>query len=297
MMGPWLDGLVAGSAGDPLTAEARYLEALQVSPRAHRPLTNLIPLWAKQLGPAGVAERLQRLLDADPGFTYVVPIAAQAWLEASQPAQAEATVRKLFTLLPRSPVPYREVAKFFLQVDRPSDAIATCSRGVTLFAADADLDLLEARAWLALGDRDAAMAADERALAARPDSHPAAAQLARLLSARADGASRARAAQLLRDLELDRPSDPEVLTAMGAVALQATGDARRARRWLEAASRLTPDDPGLRFQLAVASARLGEVARAREELASALKPGRPFEEEPEARRLAKEIGLKDQSPR
>jgi Flp pilus assembly protein TadD len=78
---------------------------------------------------------------------------------------------------------------------------------------------------------------------------------------------------------------------MGAVALQAAGDAPRARRWLEAASRLTPDDPGLRFQLAVAYARSGEMALARQELGLALKPGRAFEEEPEARRLAREIGL------
>jgi predicted Zn-dependent protease len=280
-----------------VSAEARYLEALTVSPRAHRPLTNLVPLWAKQHGPGGVADRLVRLVEADPGFTYPLPIAAQAYLEAAQPAQAEATIRKLFALLPRSPAPHREVARFFLQVDRPSDAISTCAQGLLRFPADADLHLLQARAWLVLGDREAARAAYEGALSARPDSQTAAAQLARLLAARSDGPSRARALQLLRDLEVDRPSDPEVLTAMGAVALKAAGDAPRARRWLEAASRLTPDDPGLRFQLAVAYARSGEIALARQELGLALKPGRTFEEEPEARRLAREIGLPAQSPR
>jgi tetratricopeptide (TPR) repeat protein len=178
-----------------------------------------------------------------------------------------------------------------LAVDRASDATATCAQGLSRFPRDADLELLLARAALSLGDRERAIAACENALAARPDSQVAAAQLARLLAtARKDTASRERAQQLVHELELDQPADPETLASMGTVLLGAGGDARRARLWLEAARQAAPEEPGLRYQLAVAYARVGETALALKEVGEALRSSKAFAEEPEARRLARALG-------
>lgn len=291
LLGPWLEGIAALGEGQPERGEQALLEALAVSPRSHRAVTNLIGLWSRQKGPEYTGDRLVALAERDPGFTYPLPIAAHAYLEAAQPAKAEATIRRLFALLPSSPIPFRETAEFFLAVDRASDAMATCAQGLSRFSRDADLQLLLARAALSLGDRERAIAAYEDALAARPDSAVAAAQLARLLAtARKDGPSRERALRLVRELELDLPADPEVLTAMGAVLLGPGGDARRARLWLEAARQAAPEEPGVRYQLALAYARAGETALARKEIGEALKSGRAFAEEPEARRLARELG-------
>jgi cellulose synthase operon protein C len=183
------------------------------------------------------------------------------------------------------------MADFFLAVDRASDAIATCEQGLAKFPGNADLELLLARAALQLGDRERAIAAYENALAASPDSEIAAAQLARLLAtARKDPASRSRALQLVRELEFDQPADADVLAAMGAVLLGAGGDATQARLWLEAARQAAPQEPGVRYQLALAYARSGETALARKELGEALSSGRAFAEESEARRLARELG-------
>ena len=114
------------------------------------------------------------------------------------------------------------------------------------------------------------------------------AQLARLLArTRTDAASRQRALRLVRDLELDWPADPEVLAAMGAATLSAGGDPRRALPWLQAARDGSPDDPGIRYHLALAWSRAGDRSAARRELQEALKSGRPFDEEPEARRLSR----------
>jgi tetratricopeptide (TPR) repeat protein len=291
LLGPWLEGIAALAEGRQERAEQALLEALAVSPRSHRAVTSLIGLWSRQKGAEYTGDRLVALAEQDPGFAYPLPIAAHAYLEAAQPAKAEATIRRLLALLPASPLPFRETARFFLAVDRPSDAMANCTQGLSRFPQDADLQLLLARAALSLGDRERAIAAYDDALAARPDSDEAAAQLARLLAtARKDAASRERALRLVRELELDQPADPDVLAAMGAVLLGAGGDPRRARLWLEAARQAAPEEPGVRYQLALAYARTGERALARKELGEALRSGRAFEEEPEARRLARELG-------
>ena len=215
MLGPWLEGIVAFSAGELRNAEDRFQEALKVSPRSHRVITNLIVLWSREGGPAATANHLVALVEQDPDFTYPLPIAARAWLEASQPRQAEQTIRRMFNLLPASSLPYREAATFFLLVDRASEAISAAADGIARFPTDAELHLLQARASLSLGDREAAIRSFDEVLRLRPDDQIAAAHLARLLvTARKDAASHARARALVRNLKVDRPSDEEVLTAM-----------------------------------------------------------------------------------
>jgi tetratricopeptide (TPR) repeat protein len=218
MLGPWLEGIVAFSGGELRNAEDRFQEALKVSPRSHRVITNLIVLWSREGGPAATAEHLVALVERDPGFTYPLPIAARAWLEASQPRQAEQTIRRMFELLPGSSLPYREAATFYLLVDRASEAISTAADGIARFPAAPELHLLQARASLSLGDREAAIRSFDAALRLRPDDQVAAAHLARLLvTARKDAASHARALALVRNLKVDQPSEEEVLTAMSEV--------------------------------------------------------------------------------
>jgi tetratricopeptide (TPR) repeat protein len=295
LLGAWLEGVAAQSEGALLRAEGPLLEALSQCPRSHRVVSNLVGLWSKQRGPEYAGDQLTALVERDPGFTYPLPIAAHAYVEAARPSKAEATIRRLL-VRPEAPLAYRAVAEFFLRLDRPGEAIATCMEGLARFPGDPALYVLQGRGALLLGDREAAIRAYEAAVAARPDHAVAAAQLARLLaSVRTDASSRARALSLVRELEHDRPSDPEVLAAMGVVALTAARDPRRARIWLEAARDQMPEDPGVRYQLALACSRDGEPERARQELREALRSGRTFDEEPEARRLSRELGL-DQEP-
>lgn len=294
MIGPWLEGVAAQSEGALARAEGPLLEALALSPRSHRAVSNLVGLWSKQRGPEYAGDQLAGLVERDPGFTYPLSIAAHAYVEAARPTKAEATIRRLL-VRPEAPVAYRAVAEFFLRLDRPGEAMATCAEGLARFPGDAGLHVLQGRGALLLGDRESAIRAFEQGLAVRPDHAVAAALLARLLAtARTDAGSRARALSLVRELEHDRPSDPEVLAAMGVVALTAN-DARRARIWLEAARDRMPEDPGVRYQLALAYSRDGDRERAGQELREALQSGRTFDEEPEARRLSRELGL-DREP-
>ena len=291
MIGPWLEGVAAQGEGNLLLAEEAFLAALAVAPRSHRAVSNLIAVWSRQNGPEYTLGRLLALVERDPGFTYPLPIAAQASLEAARPSQAEATIRRLL-VNPDAPSAYRAVADFYLRVDRAGDAMAVAAQGLSRFPSDAELHALRGRAALLIGDREAAIRAYEAAVAAEPDDSTAAAQLARLLAKnRSDARSRERAMGLVRDLQLDQASDPEVMAAMGVVILTAGGDPRGALPWLEAAREQLPEDPGIRFHLALAWARAGEKGAARRELQEALRSGRTFDEEPEARRLARELGI------
>lgn len=291
MLGPWLEGLTALGQGKLELAEEDFQEALRLLPRSHRVITNLAALWSRQRGPADSGDRLVRIAERDEGFDYPLSIAAHAYLEAGQPALAEATVRREQERRRDSAAPYRDLAQLFLDLDRASDALGVCDDGLSRFPDDARLQLERAHGSALLGDREAAIRSYQKVLLSRPDDDRTAAELARLLvAARPDEQSRRRALQMVRDLELDSPSDPDVLDAMGSVQLKVAGDAARARELLEVAKRLAPDQPGIRYDLATAYLKLGQADAARREVRAALQSGRPFDQEPEARQLLRELG-------
>jgi len=287
LMGPWLDGLVEYQRGEFAAAQKSLREALRRSPRSHRVVTNLIPLWSRQGGALHVGDELLALAAGDPGFVYPLQIAARAYLEGDQPARAEAALRQELAILPESPVPFRDLAAFDLAIDRESEAIVVCERGLARFPHDGELHLDAARAAVLLGDRARAIESYQAALRERLDDQAAAAELAALLVE--DRGQRGRALALVHDLEADAPIDPGVLGAMGAVFLDGADDAVRARQLLEPASAAAPGDVRFHYQLALAFNRLGDAPRAVSELQRALAPGRPFRGEAEARRLLRQL--------
>jgi len=290
LMGPWLEGVLAAARKQLEPAERLFRDALVVSPRSHRPITNLAGVWFAQRGPLHAADQLVALARAEPGFIYPLPIAARAYLEADQPARAESTARLAITVLPGSAVPYREVAKLYLELDRAGDALSLCEEGLARFPGDVPLQLLRARGAILLGDRERAIQQYEQLLPRWPDHPIIAAELGALLvETREDAASRTRALGLVHDLELDGPMEPEVLGAMGRVYL-AAGDASRALAVLEPAAQAAPADPGLHYQLALALKADGKTDRALGEVRRALATGHSFPTEADARRLLRDLG-------
>jgi tetratricopeptide (TPR) repeat protein len=289
LMGPWLDGVIELSRGRFASAENSFLGALEVAPRSHRALTNLVAVWWKQQGPRYAGDRLVSLNRRDPEFEYPLPIAAHAYLEADQPPLAESTARLSFVAAPGAPLPYRDVADLYLELDRAGDALSVCQEGLALFPEDASLQLLKARASLLLGDRDGAIQTYEQLLLAQSDQQEAAGALARLLvETRSDAPSRQRALEIVRGLELDGPLEPDVLGAMGRVYLEVAKDLPHARSYLETAVRGAPGDGTLRYYHALALISESPALAARE-LRSALGSGRTFAEEVEARRLLEQL--------
>jgi tetratricopeptide (TPR) repeat protein len=289
-LGPWLEGVIDQARGDLDAAETRLLEALALSPRSHRAVTNLAAVWSRRHDTLTGADRLVALVDADPGFEYPLPIAARTYLEADQPARAEATARRMLVAAPGSARPYGELATLYLELDRPGDALQICEQGLARFPSDPELLLREARSKASLGDHPGAIAAYDAVLARQPDHHLGAAELAILLvDVRGDADSSQRALSLVRGLRLDGPLEAEALGAIGRVALKVSKDSATALRVLELAVRGAPEDPSLRYYLGLASKLEGKPERATSELRAALQLGRPFPEEAEARKLIHEL--------
>jgi len=290
LIGPWLEGVLALARQRLDGAERLFRDALVVSPRSHRPVTNLVGVWSSQGGALRAGDELLALARADPGFIYPLPIAARAYLEADQPAKAESTARLAITMLPGSAVPYRDVANLYLELDRAGEALSVCDEGLARFPRDVDLQVLRARAAILLGDRERALQQYEQLLPHWTDHPIVAAELASLLvETRTDAPSRARALDLVRDLELDGPMEPDVLGAMGRVYLRA-GDAGRALAVLEPAAQAAPAAPELHYQLALALKSEGKTDRALGEVRRALATGHSFPTEADARRLLRELG-------
>jgi predicted Zn-dependent protease len=289
-LGPWMEALLAVSRQQYDAAERLLNEALRASPRAHRPISNLITLWTSRSGVLTTGERLEAMGRADPGFQYPLPIAAHAYLEADQPARAEATARLGLAAVPPSPVPARDLVDLYLDLDRSSDALAACEQGLGRFPGDPGLLLRQARAYALLGDRARALEAYQRFVDRWPDASRAVAELAVLLEeTRDDATSHARALELVRGLEFDGPLDPAVAGSMGRVYARSGADPERAQQLLELAVRGAPDDPALHYLLAVARKANGNREQAAAELHTALGLGRPFPEEAEARRMLREL--------
>ncbi|HUR41438.1 MAG TPA: tetratricopeptide repeat protein [Verrucomicrobiae bacterium] len=245
VIGPWLDGVIAQSRGDPTAAEAAYAEALRVAPRSALVTKALAQLWAQREGAASAGAKLAQLAERDPGFAFARRHAASAYLSARRPDLAEAALRRGVDAA-RDAGASRDLAAFYLELDRAGEALAACREGLARFPRDAELRALQARLALRGGDTAAAIATLDTLLQEQPDRNADAVLLAQLIAP--DTAQRPRALALLRNVASDAPAELSLVDGVGwGFAL--AGDTRRAREWLEAAARAAPDDATVREHL------------------------------------------------
>ena len=289
-LGDWLHGIVELSRGRLDEAEQRLQKALVLAPRSHRVLTNLTAVWARKNGPRAAGVRLLDIVERDPGAVYAVSIAAQAFLQAREPALAEASLRKAVAASPRSTPARTFLARYLLELDQPDAALETLDAALTSLPGQPALELLRARALIARGDRSAAQDVCRQVLAKRPDADEAAGLLVLLLlDASGDETTRATARRQANDLvvrlERNVPIDATAREAIGRTRAAFHNDFDGARGWLSAARNAAPDEPRIRYHLAAVLARLGRTPEAVNELRAALEHGQTFTEEADARRL------------
>jgi putative PEP-CTERM system TPR-repeat lipoprotein len=84
------------------------------------------------------------------------------------------------------------------------------------------------------------------------------------------------------------PRSPQVKDTLGWILVQ-NGELVRGLDLLRQAVGLAPEDSTLRYHLAVALARTGDKTAARKELDQALRPGKPFPETEQAKKLLQEL--------
>ncbi len=287
--GPWLQGIVQLAQNRPAEAEAALREALALAPRSRLVLTGLTKIWAQTQGAAYAGEQLTAIAERDPAYGFARHMAAVAYLKGRQPVKAETVLRQGIEQQPGMAEPYRELARFYLELDRLGDAVTVCEQGLVAHPGSSALLALRARIAAAGPDAAPAIAAYKRHLAVAPDSQESRAQLARLLATtRDDEASRQRARHLIATLELDAPLAPSVQDAAGVVLLK-SGETKKALEWLKVAAANAPDEPAIRYHLAMALAKSGDKAAAKLEVQAALASERPFAERLEAQRLLREL--------
>src|SRR3954468_11084896 len=167
--GPFLAGIVALGRGDTEGAEKHLLTSLQRSPRSPVITGALAKTWSRRKDAAFAGQELMRLAERDGGFAFARYIAASAYMDARDPVQAEAAIRRGLQLQPDSPVAVLHLAEFNQELDRPADALAALQEGLRRFPRDVDVEGQLAQVSLALGRTDDAIHLYEDILARRPD--------------------------------------------------------------------------------------------------------------------------------
>ena len=229
-----------------------------------------------------------RLTERDAGFTFASYLAARAYMDSHDPTQAEVVLRRGIELQPSSPLPYRHLADYYLEVDRPADALATCQQGLERLPHDIDLELMLAQVSADLGRAKEAIRIYDDVLSRRPDLDVVEYKLAALVASQdKDEESPRRSVQIVQHLHSDMPSDPLLLDTLGWVHFRA-GLTMRARELVLAAVNASPDEPSPHFHLALIYAREKKAALARAELQAAVDSRRPFTERLDALRLLRE---------
>lgn len=285
---PFLAGILDLARAKPDEAETHFSEAMAVSPRFPTVAAALARTWSRKRGAGFAGDQLMRLAARDPQFAFARYMAARAYVEAHDPIQAEAALRRGLQLQPDSPVPYQHLTDYYFGLDRTAEALAICQQGLDRFPQALDLQIMLAQISAALGNPGEAARIYEAVLSRRPDLDLIHYKLAMLLASQdKDQSLWLLALQLAQPLQSDRPSDPLMLDTLGWVNYRA-GKTGRAREFLAAAVKGAPDDPSVHFHLAAVYLEERNMDLARTELKAALDSPRPFPERLEALRLLRE---------
>ncbi len=296
IFGPFLAALLDLQQGHLDAAEQSLEAALRIAPRSPVLVATLGRVWSRKGGAAFAAGRLMTLAERDPKLSIVRYIAARAYIEAGDPFRAEGALRRGLELQPDSPIPYQHLTDFDFGLDRIPEALQVAGEGIARFPGSTDLQMMVGQIQAAAGRPEDAIATYRTLLARRPDLDLARYRLAMLLAPRTEPALHAEFLQTLALLAADRPSDPQLLDALGWMQHQAGRD-DLARPLLELAVEHSPDEPSTRFHLGSIYLGSGAADRGREELRRALDSPRPFPERLEAMRLMRDGPTRSGSPR
>jgi predicted Zn-dependent protease len=287
IFGPFLACLLHLQRGELDAAEQRLEDGRRIAPRSPLLVATLGRVWSGKGGAAYAAGRLMTLAERDPKLSIVRYIAARAYIEAGDPLRAEGALRRGLELQPDSPIPYQHLTDFNFGLDRVPEALQVAREGIARFPGDTDLQMMVAQIQAAAGKPEEAMTTYRKLLARRPDLDLARYRLAMLLGPRTEPALHREFLETLALLANDRPSDPQVLDALGWMQHQA-GRNNLARPLLELAVEHSADEPSTRFHLGSVYLASGASDRGREELRRALASRRPFPERLEAMRLLRD---------
>ncbi|MGZ6123617.1 MAG: tetratricopeptide repeat protein, partial [Myxococcales bacterium] len=285
----FLAGIVELAQGNVADAEQQLSQSLAAAPRSPVVATALAKAWSREKGASFAGDQLMRLAERDPGFAFARFMAARAYMDGRDPVQAEAALRRGLQLQPDSTAAYRQLADYYLELDRGQDALGICQQGLERFPHDVELQLELARISVDLGRAPDAIRIYQDVLSRRPDLDLVEYRLGTLLAD--EGGAGQRLLRIVQPLRSDRPSDPALLDSLGWMRYRA-GEVDAGRELLQAAVSAAPDEPGPHFHLAAVYSREKKADLARTELKAAVESKHPFAGRLDAMRL-----LRESSPR
>jgi tetratricopeptide (TPR) repeat protein len=280
-LGYFLAGLADEKDHKPDAAAADYERALAVAPQAPEPLVALVRLDLARKQPARALQRLDAAIARFPDDAYARKLKGELLLSQARYADAAQVYGEAIARQPQSAELYRGLARAQLGAGQADAAAASLRQGIEKSAGQGGGLVVElAELERHRGQADEAIATYEQALKRQPQSRLYANNLAVLLLARPDPAGLQRAQQLA--VLLEGSAEPSFLDTRGWVQYK-SGQYQAATALLRQAADKQPDDPTLRYHLAMAQLKNGDATSARGNLEAAVKSGRPFDELNEAR--------------
>lgn len=287
-MGFYYRGRVAELQGAPALAARQYELALEQQPQALDVLAAAARLQiAAGRGGEAIARVDELLAKATPDQHYLRNLRGELLLATQQPELAAPEFEKVIGQLPKWWMPYRNLAIARYQLKDAEGAIRTYEAGIKAAPGEVALVVDLASLYELQKRIDDAVRVYEQYHALHPSLDLVSNNLARILLAhRNDEKSLARAATLTA--RFDRSGDPALLDTLGWALLR-NGDIERAQQVLETAFARAPDSGSIRYHLALAQVEAGQLARAIDNLESAVKSSRGFVGLQEARALLADL--------
>lgn len=243
-------GLVEMQRGNFTRARQLLNRAKRLNPNLAEPHHGLGVLAEREYRPDVAQQHYQAALAIDPGFVPARSNLATLFLESELYEDALVQFRRLYEVAPESPLGHEGLAESLLALRRHEEALSVVEVGLQLFPDSPSLTIALARLSLHAGELSNAMAL-LRKVAGRNDDYgvQACAWLAVGHLTAAAPESAVGAAQKALAMAPDHPLASYVL----AVSLD-TLNAPEARRWLEQAIRLNPNNQELRARISRQSA-------------------------------------------
>jgi tetratricopeptide (TPR) repeat protein len=286
-LGDFLAGLVNQAEGRKDAAMASFEAAIKLQPNAAEPLAALTALLVVQGRSEDAIARLRRVSEEQPRNAAARNLLGEVLASRTRMAEATAAFDEAIGLAPAWWVPHRGKAAAQVAAGDSSAAEQTLRSGLEASGGAVPLGIDLAALQERLGRPDESIKTYESMLERSPSNDALANNLAMLLATyRSDSQSLERARQLS-----DRFKDssvPAYANTAGWVAYK-LGRYEEAVPLLKRASDQQPEAPLLRYHLAMAQYRAGQVDDARRNLEEALKSGARFPGADEARATLEQL--------
>ncbi|HZF25920.1 MAG TPA: tetratricopeptide repeat protein, partial [Steroidobacteraceae bacterium] len=286
-LGYYLGGLAAQAAGDSAAGRREFERALELQPDANEPLDALVHLDLMAKHPEAVVARLQKAVERSPHNVVARNLLGEVRLTQKQSDAALKEFEAASAEAPQWWLPYRNMALARLLQEDRAGAIDSYKRGIKATGGAETLCGDLATLYERSGQYNEAIQVYEDLLAHNPASDFAANNLAMLLvTYRKDQASLDRARDLVN--RFSQSPNPSYLDTHGWVKYK-RGEVTAALPVLEEVVNKEPESAVMRYHLAMAQYRSGQVDLARGNLERALASGNRFTGSAEAQNTLAQI--------